>query len=122
MSKQEPPSDSIEVPIPGTGKSIRFTGTNVFFALLIIVVGYLLFDQLRGIHDEMEKRRSELHGALDTMRKEINCKLDLDIYMYGRPPETFQMRDMPRDLFRCLPEWVGKQWPTGEISPIVPKE
>src|SRR5262245_51345052 len=105
MSKPEP-SDTIEVPVPFTGgKTVKFTGANVFFVLLILAIGFLAFSRLERIQDEVDKLRQELIE----MKKEINCKLDLDIYMYGRPPEQFKMRDMPRDLFTCLPSWVGEQ-------------
>src|SRR5262245_32594531 len=99
------PSDSIEVPIPFIGKSAKFTGASVFYILLAPVVSFFFFTQLRQIHDEIEKLRSDLAVTA----REVNCKLDLDIYMYGRPPEQFRMRDMPRDLFTCLPKWVGDQ-------------
>src|SRR5262245_8436578 len=96
--------DTITIPIPGTGKSIQFTGFNVFVVLLILAGSFLAFSQLGRLHDEIEK----LRGDLVVTAREINCKLDLDIYMYGRPPEQFKMRDMPRDLFTCLPKWVGE--------------
>src|SRR5262245_52792277 len=98
MSKPEP-TDTIEIPIPFTGgKTAKFSGIAVFYVLLIMAIGGLLFWQMARIHDEIRDSRGE-----------INCKLDLDIYMYGRPPEQFKMRDMPRQLFGCLPQWVGEQ-------------
>ena len=104
MSKNEP-TDLIRVPIPGTGKAVEFSGFNVFVMLLILSGSYVAFSQLRSVHDELEK----LRGDLIVVAREVNCKLDLDIYMYGRPPEKFQMRDMPAGLFQCLPKWVGEQ-------------
>jgi len=109
----KPESEAIEIPIPGSGgKVVKFTGANVFFVLLILAIGYLAFNQLGQVHDEIQKLREELVAR----SKEFNCKLDLDIYMYGRPPEQFRMRDMPRGLFDCLPKWVGET-PETQIAP-----
>ena len=104
MSKPEPPDDLIRVPIPGTGKAVEFTGFNVFVMLMILAGSYLAFSQLNNVRDELEKLRADLL----VVSREVNCKLDLDIYMYGRPPESFRMRDMPAGLFQCLPKWVGE--------------
>ena len=108
MSKPEAERDSIEIPIPFIGKSAKFSGPTVvaivFFAILNLGVAFIFYNQLNSIHDEIEKLRQDL---IVTAR-EVNCKLDLDIYMYGRPPDQFRMRDMPRDLFTCLPKWVGE--------------
>ena len=95
MSKPEE-SDTIEVPIPGTSKSAKFTGATVFYSLLILVIGFILFYQLGAIQEN-----------ISSMRKDISCKLDLDIYLYTRPQDQFRLREMPRDLFSCLPKWVG---------------
>jgi len=115
MSKPEP-SEAIEIPIPWTGKTVRFSGAMVFIVLLILAAGFLSFSQLGQIHDEIERLRADLVAAA----REVNCKLDLDIFMYGRPPERFNMRDMPRDLFGCLPKWVGD---TGQqIAPREPEK
>ena len=105
MSQSEPPPDLIRVPIPGTNRAVEFSGFNVFVMLLIMAGSYVAFSQLRSVHDELEKLRADLL----VVSREVNCKLDLDIYMYGRPPEKFQMRDMPAGLFKCLPSWVSEQ-------------
>src|SRR5262252_1689239 len=101
MSKPEP-ADLIELPVPFSGgKSVRFSGAMVFFALLNLGIAYLYYDQLRGIH-----------GAL----QELACSLQLDMYMYTRTPENVRLYDMPRSLFTCLPEWLKEQ-PNQQIAP-----
>src|SRR5262249_17920808 len=101
--------DSIEIPIPGTGKTVPFNGGMVFLVLWILAGAYVGFYQLGQVHEALEKLRADLASTAAG----VNCKLDLDIYMYGRPPEQFKMRDMPRQLFSCLPEWVGESAPIG---------